>query len=136
MSCFYENTCDDIEMLSKCDNVKNIVYRTMCEDEKMGVHVSIPCFITEPSFYDTVEGCTLSWCDQQIVDAVRSTFNELPSELKYKLAFVPESGEFIDRAYFWKELLRTILPPVQYKEAVGRILHWYIHIKRMELIGE
>ena len=80
MSCFYENTCDDIEMLSKCDNVKNIVYRTMCEDEKMGVHVSIPCFITEPSFYDTVEGCTLSWTDQQRVKPLRNPKNELTRE--------------------------------------------------------
>ena len=87
-------------------------------------------------FYDTVEGCTLSNCGNDIDAIARNAFRGLSNEEKYKLSGVPKDGEFIERANFWRELLRPVMTPRQYGVAITAILHWYIHIKHLREDGE
>lgn len=78
-------------------------------------------------FYNTVEGCTLSWYDG-IRDIARKAFNELPDEVKYQLQFVPKAGEYKERAYLWMAILKPVMTDTQYHTAMRAIIGWYIHI--------
>lgn len=80
--------------------------------------------------YDTIEGCVLSRCDRGITKAANEVFNALPVEERNRLAKDIENGEFIERADYWRELLKPVLSPKQLRDAMIQIIHWYIHIKR------
>lgn len=86
----------------------------------------------EPGLYDTVEGCALHGCGKAVCQAAQGMFHDLPRETKRRLAFAPKDGEFCARAQFWQGALRPVLPPGQYRSAMGAILQWYRRIKRME----
>lgn len=87
--------------------------------------------IRSGGFYNTVEGCTLSNCGEEIASRAQNAFDRLPEESKRLLQFSPKRGEFIDRAELWAFILRAELTPNQYHIAMSNILDWYIHIKRM-----
>lgn len=89
-------------------------------------------FLIAGGFYNTIEGCVLSWCPKDLEEAAEGAFNRLPGELRHSLEFTPENGEFIIRAKLWKSILRPVMSPQQYHVAMGRILHWYVHIKQMQ----
>lgn len=82
-------------------------------------------------FYNTVEGCTLSWLDQEIVDQAIIAFYNLPDAEKHRLQFSPEDGEFIERAKLWRNIMGTVMTEKQCHIAMNCIIHWYIHIKQM-----
>lgn len=96
----------------------------------------LPVINVGASIYDTVEGCTLSWCDKEIVKAAREAFNALDCEEQHRLAFAPKDGEFIERANLWREILTPVMSPKQLRIAMLRILAWYIHIKDLRRTGE
>ena len=87
------------------------------------------------SFYDTVEGCTLSNCGKEIRDTASELYNQLPYEVKQVLGYVPKDGEFTTRVQIWRELLETALPPKLYRKAIFAIIHWFIHIKHIRAEG-
>lgn len=91
---------------------------------------SIPVYKIGPGFYSTVEGCTLSWLDRETVKIISAAYDELPVEDKMRLAISPEDGEFIERAYFWRDIMALVLNEKQLHIAFRKILCWYIHIKR------
>ncbi|MDE7417186.1 MAG: hypothetical protein K2N44_12965 [Lachnospiraceae bacterium] len=113
------------------------MFRDMRKARKAGQAIefestkSIPLMQSGAGFYDTVEGCTLSWCSREIIDASQKAFNSLPPEEKHLLAFAPKDGEFIERALFWKELLSPVMTPKNCHKAMIKIIEWYIHIKKM-----
>ena len=78
-------------------------------------------------FYNTVEGCTLSWY-KEICDVAEAAFDELPDEVKYELQFAPKSGEFKDRVNLWRAILKPVMTDIQYYTAIKAIIDWYIHI--------
>lgn len=80
--------------------------------------------------YSTVEGCVLSNCDKEIDYAAGKMFGNLPYEEQHQMMFSPKNGEFIERANYWRELLRPALSPKQLNKAMREIVHWYIHIKK------
>lgn len=92
---------------------------------------SIPLYTIGPGFYSTVEGCTLSWLDRETVKIISAAYDELPVEDKMRLAISPKDGEFIERAYFWRDMMALVLNEKQLHIAFRKILCWYIHIKRM-----
>lgn len=87
-------------------------------------------FLVSGGFYNTVEGCTLSWCGKDVRDQAEKVFDGLPDEIRHSLQWTPKKGEFITRAKLWKSILKPSMPPQQYHMAMGRILHWYVHIKQ------
>ncbi len=91
----------------------------------------LPVFNAGAGILDTVEGCTLWNHNNEVFKEIRGAFNTLPAEEKRRLAFSPKDGEFTERAYFWKALISSALPPEQTRKAMISILHWYIHIKRI-----
>lgn len=109
------------------------VYKTIGIDRE-GVDVVVPVFSLGYNFCDTVEGCTLTHCEQGIQEAARNVFKGFTNEEKRKLSFSPREGEFVKRAHFWAERLRPALSRKQYHIAMYSILHWYVHIKTMEVI--
>ena len=131
MISYVKNTDKAIKLLSQCNNFEGVIYRIVGQDEN-GVKVSIPCVTLGPGFYDTVEGCTLSHCEREIRDIAQKAFYTLPPEVRYSLAFLPKDGEFIARSHLWKSLLSSVMSPVQCRKAMIRIIHWYIHIKKMK----
>jgi len=99
---------------------------------EMDVTVKKIPFIRSGGFYNTVEGCTLSGMDNEIVCRAEAAFNKLSEEEKNRLYFSVKNGEFIERALFWKKLLSSAMTPEQCHTAMKKILHWYIHIKQMK----
>lgn len=114
------------------------IFRDMRQERKKGNEITVQKKITVPyisvgaSFYDTVEGCTLSWCGKDIVVKSQEVFNSLPDEEKKRLANSPKHGEFVERAIFWKTLLKPVMTEKQCHIAMNRIIEWYIHIKQMQ----
>lgn len=98
--------------------------------ERENKMVEIPVF-RGGSFLDTVEGCTLANCENEIFEIAARTFSELHYDEKEKLIPLPRDGEFIDRANLWKELLSPVMTEKQLRKAMIRIIHWYIHIKHL-----
>ena len=88
-------------------------------------------YMVSGGFYNTVEGCTLSWCEKDIRNKAEEAFDRLPGEVKHQLQWSPKEGEFIERANLWRSILKPAMPPQQYRIAMGRIIHQYVHIKQM-----
>lgn len=91
----------------------------------------LPVLSVGLSILDTVEGITLWNQNKDVFDAIERAFNALPDEERKKQTADLEDGEFTERAYFWKALISSALPPEQTRKAMISILHWYIHIKRI-----
>lgn len=94
--------------------------------------VQLP-LIQSGGFYNTVEGCTLDHLDRKITDKAEEAFNRLPDEEKYKMQFSPQNGEFAERARFWRNTLSPFMTEKQCHIAMYQIIHWYIHIKQMNV---
>jgi len=116
------------------------IFKDMRKARKEGAEIKIhksvqrPLLNAGPGFYDTVEGCTLSNCSQEIRTAAQKAFRELPCEEKRRLLNAPEDGEFIERLHFWEGLLQPVLLPGQFRTARAALIRWYIHIKRMRKV--
>lgn len=91
----------------------------------------IPCVSLEPAFYNTVEGCVLSYCSADIRKSAQGAFLALPYEKASQLENPPKDGEFIERAHFWRSILEPVMTPEQCRKSMIAIIHWYIHIKQM-----
>ena len=91
--------------------------------------VQIPV-IQSGGFYSTVEGCALSHCEKEIVNAAQRAFSRLSDSEKHRLKFSPKAGEFVERAAFWKDLLKPDMTEQQYRKAILTLIRQYIRIKR------
>lgn len=91
---------------------------------------SLPVFSVGLGILDTVEGCTLWNRNKEVFGEIQGAFDALPEEERKKQTSAPKDGEFVERAYFWKTLISSALPPEQTRKAMISILEWYIHIKR------
>lgn len=113
------------------------VFKNARQARKAGAGVKVkytaemPMPKTAPSFLDTVEGCALSNCEQEIFKRVGVAFKKLDCNTKKRLAFAPKNGEFVERARFWQNIIHEVLPGKQGHEAMRVILTAYIRIKRM-----
>ncbi len=113
------------------------IFKDIRQERKNGNEVTVKKRIVIPfmnngaGFYDTVEGCTLANCSKNVDDIAREAFDRLTREERHRLSFAPKDGEFMERARFWKELLKPLMTPSQYTEAITAILQWYIHIKHL-----
>lgn len=65
-------------------------------------------------------------------EAVVEIFRRLDQEAQRRFTFVPQDGEWVARARFWKEHLQE-LPPDQYHEAMLKILNWCTRCVRRRL---
>lgn len=101
-------------------------------DDDIGVY---PCMVMGYTFLNTVEGCVLFNCGKEMFDKVSDFFETLPHDTRKSLCFSPENGEYIDRAIFWRQALKLVLSEKEYQIAVGKILHWYIHCKKLKAKG-
>lgn len=91
--------------------------------------VQIPV-IQSGGFYSTVEGCALSHCEKEVVNAAQRAFSRLPDSEKHRLTFSPKAGEFAERAAFWKDMLKSDMTEQQYRKAILTLIRQYIRIKR------
>ena len=96
---------------------------------KVEKKIQIPV-IQSGGFYSTVEGCALSHCEKEIVNAAQRAFSRLSDSEKHRLTFSPKAGEFAERAAFWKNLLKPTMPEQQYRKAILTLIRQYIRIKR------
>lgn len=78
----------------------------------------------------TLEACLSFKRDTR--EAVVEIFRRLDQEAQRRFTFVPQDGEWVARARFWKEHLQE-LPPDQYHEAMLKILNWCTRCVRRRL---
>ena len=57
-------------------------------------------------------------------EAVKSVITSLDSKVQHRLAFGPDSGEWVERVHFWQEVLKPALTSQQYSAAILVILDW------------
>lgn len=118
------------------------IFKAMRKSRKAGQEIKIKSTISVPimqlgcGFYDTVEGCTLSWCSSEIVEASRKAFYSLAPETGRVFSQPSKDGEFVVRAFCWKEILKPFLTAKDSHVAMIRILKWYIHIKKNHKVSE
>lgn len=89
-----------------------------------------PRVARDPSFFETIEGCMFASKDRLMRNTVWRVFEILPHEDRKALCSSPENGRFLARTQLWRAELEAVLPPKQYHEAMGAILHLYAKIKR------
>lgn len=110
-----------------------VIRKAHKEGNSVAVQVTkpIPCFRLPPAFLNTVEGYTLYNLGRSIGGPAKAAFDALPYDVKRKLEFAPKTGEFAERAEFWRGVLEPVLEPKQRQEATIAILRWFQHVKRM-----
>jgi len=120
-----------IEDIKTSANLYRKLRRARKDGREMEVKtaVRIPVLTLGPRFLDSIEGCLIYNSDRKLYGAVQSVFNSLPYEAKRKLIFTPSDGGFVDRARFWKYILRPALSPKQYHKAMLLILNGYTTLK-------
>lgn len=79
-------------------------------------------------------GWTMEFClmrDRETERAVEAVFNTLPEPVQHFLTFTPKNpGDWAERARFWQQQLRPVLPSKMYHTIMARFIGWYIHCLR------
>ena len=98
----------------------------------VGLLRSIPV-MTLSNWSGTMEVCCIN--DLRVVKAVGAVFKALPVEKQRELLFTPKYGgrEWVERARFWKEILKPNLFLEDYQAAMADILRWYSHCVRRKM---
>jgi len=92
---------------------------------------SSPIVTFKPAYPNTVEGCQTWKLGQEVDRAVSEVFYSLPHDIQRRLEFTPEEpGGWSERARFWKQQLRPVLPSEMYHTVMIVLIHWYIHCLR------
>ena len=88
---------------------------------------TLPCYEVNAGFLGTVEGgCLFAASRNDVYPTVKAVFDTMPPATRHILLFSPKTGEWVERAQFWREALRQALPDQQYYVAMSIILKWYI----------
>ena len=92
---------------------------------------TVKCFTFAPAYFNTMEGCQTHKLGRDIDLAVMEVFNSLPYEVQRRLECAPdEPSGWVERARFWQQHLRPVLPPKMYHSVMALLIHWYIHCLR------
>ena len=99
----------------------------------VGLMASIPVLKTS-NWVWTMEACLFQG-SQRVHKAVRAEYNALPIETQRALLSTPKYGgrEWVERARFWKEILKPNLFLEDYQAAMADILRWYSHCVRRKM---
>lgn len=77
----------------------------------------------------TMEACLMR--GGEVERAVVAVFKTFPHEVQRSLTFTPkEPGGWADRARFWKQQLKPVLPSKDYHSVMVRFIGWYAHCLR------
>lgn len=97
---------------------------------------TVPCVRLGPAYYNTVEGCQTDKLGRDIDRAVMEVFKSLPYKTQRWLEFTPdEPGGWVERARFWQQQLKPVLPPKMYHSVMVVFIGWYAHCLRMRKRG-
>jgi len=105
------------------------------EARKSGASVTIQAVKRIPMletsrWLDTIEGWNIfsPLENKELKAAVKAVYYDLDEENQRALMKCPQgSGAWVERAQFWRELLREALDPKTYHLAMEYILDWYVH---------
>ena len=88
--------------------------------------VSLPVIHTGLGILDTVEGCTLHGClTEQQRSAVSSAYRSVDTPIRYAMSSPPKSGEYLERAAWWKSFLLEYMGPAEAAGAMANVIRWY-----------
>lgn len=93
---------------------------------------TVPCVTFKPTWCNTIEN-SLTWkLGRDTNRAVMEVFKGFPYEVQRRLGFTPKGqGAWVERARFWQQELRPILPPRTYHAVMALFVNWYAHCLRM-----
>lgn len=84
-------------------------------------------------FYDTMEGCAIGDCHSSVSRegrrSAQKAFHALDEDTRHRFSCSPKDGEFVIRARYFAELLRPVLSPKDYHNAMIALLRWDRHVK-------
>lgn len=92
----------------------------------------VPYVDLKPAWYNTIEGCQAHKLGRETDRALEKVFKGIPYEAQRRLEFTPdEPGGWAERARFWQQELRPVLPPKSYHAVMVLFVHWYACCLRM-----
>lgn len=105
------------------------------EARKSGASVTIQAvkripMLTTSRWLETIEGWNIfsPLENKELKAAVKAVYYDLDEENQRALMKCPQGpGAWVERAQFWRELLREALDPGMYHLAMEYILDWYVH---------
>ena len=86
--------------------------------------------LTTSRWMETIEGWNIfsPLENKELKAAVKAVYYALDEENQRALMKFPQGpGAWVERAQFWRELLRETLDPEMYHLAMEYILDWYVH---------
>ena len=95
---------------------------------------TMPCVTPKPAYLNTIEGCQTWKLGRDTDRAVMKVFESLPYEVQRGLEFTPEGpGAWVERAQFWQQQLKPVLPPDMYHSVMAQFTRSYAHCVRRRL---
>jgi len=86
----------------------------------------------KPAWLNTVEGCQVWNFDRDINQTVSEVYYSFPREVQRQLEYTPEEpGGWVERARFWQQQLRPVLPEKEYHAIMALFVGWYAHCLKM-----
>lgn len=75
----------------------------------------------------TLEATVFGGTTKLIEYAARFVFYRLDEQAQRAFTFTPMPGQWVERAKFWSEQLKPLLPPVQHYTAMIALVGWFRH---------
>lgn len=89
------------------------------------------CVDFTPAFLNTMERGQRLEPGKRTLSARERGFENRPYETRRRMEYTPENpGEWVERARFWQQQLRPVLPPKMYHTVMVKFISWYIHCLR------
>ncbi len=104
-------------------------YRIMQNGNRVALR-EIPDITSSIGFLYSAEGCAL-YGNKEVYYPVKKVFDQFDPEMKRKLTFTPEQGEFCARVRLWQAALKPSVSRAVYMEAMRMIYGCYRRIKQL-----
>ena len=99
----------------------------------VAVNLIIPVYQMSTGLLNTVEGSVL--CNRLTIEqynAVNAKYKDVDEITRHAVMFAAKPGEYLDRAAWWRQLLREALKPDEATTAMIVLLRWYRRCKEAD----
>lgn len=124
--------CHDIKTAVKVTGAIRKARKTGADAVQIRPVYTVPVVTLAPSYYNTIEGGKTHNLGPGIDRAVIEVFKSLPYETQRRLER-DEMGGWAERARFWQQQLKPVLPSDQYHKVMILFIRWYAQCLRRGL---
>ena len=93
---------------------------------QVAVNVRMPIIKISHCLSNTVEGSVLrNRLPREQYNEIDTAYNEINSDTRYSMMFAAKSGEYLERAEWWKSFLQSVLGTKESALAMSLLYRWY-----------